>query len=345
MKLSVVIPVHNSEQYIDECLSSILRQTMSEYEIILVENGSIDYSAAICKRYAERFEFIKYIQLGNVGVSVARNEGIKAARGEWITFLDSDDCLLPNALSIFQECIREETEILLTGYSNKMEQKEVKTEDLNPKNISPDLLACGVLQFGKYRKEIQRETAIDSYNNWACWSKYFRRSFLIKNKIQFPEGIRLSEDTAFCFQAYCRAKNIMAIKQKTYFYRINQLSVSRRFDTGLPENNQQLLTFFESYKDSWKKKEDYKRELNAFYVVKVIELCRSCFNISKYPMKIEKCADWLEKLCDGIPIKNALYHTSYINLMPGKKNSISCAVTLFFLKRKMYKTAIKINIH
>ncbi len=340
MEISIIIPVHNSEKYLEECIKSIFIQERSDYEIILVENGSTDHTPEICKNYSEKFGCIKYIQLGNVGVSIARNKGIRAATGNFITFLDSDDCLLPGALESVLTCVENSTEILLTGYSNTMMCEERIT---NKKKISSDLLARGVLQFAKYQKKISKDAAIDTYNNWTCWSKYFRRSFLIENNIEFPPGVRLGEDAAFCFQAYCAADNILAIKQKTYYYRTNQESVSRQFDFGLAENNQNLIMCFERYGNYWKKKRIYEKEFASFYVGKVIELCRNCFSNSQYPDPIKKSAEWLKELCTNTEIKNAIIGVKYSKLIPGKRNSISYMITLFFLKKKMYQAAIRIN--
>ena len=176
MKTSVVIPVHNSEQFLDDCLNSVIEQIKYNDEIILVENGSTDNTPALCKKYEKEYSFIKYVELGPVGVSVARNEGVKAAEGDWIIFVDSDDKLLPNAFDVLKKEESNEADIIIAGYS----KDDNCTDALGCVfELEPELLAKGVLQFAKYRKRITRNAMIDDYNNWASWAKFFKRSLLI----------------------------------------------------------------------------------------------------------------------------------------------------------------------
>ena len=90
-KVSVIVPVYNAEKYLQECVDSILRQTLADLELILVDDGSTDSSPAICDRYAEQDARVKVIRQANAGLSAARNRGIEVAAGEWVAFVDSDD--------------------------------------------------------------------------------------------------------------------------------------------------------------------------------------------------------------------------------------------------------------
>ena len=98
-KVSVIVPVYNAEKYLQECVDSILRQTLADLELILVDDGSTDTSPALCDRYAEQDLRVRVIHQANAGSSAARNRGIEVATGEWIAFVDSDDFIDANMRS------------------------------------------------------------------------------------------------------------------------------------------------------------------------------------------------------------------------------------------------------
>lgn len=98
MKVSVIIPVYNVEKYLESCLESIKSQTFTDYELILINDGSTDESVAIMRRYAKTDARIRIISQSNRGVSAARNLGLSVAEGEYVLFVDSDDTILPDAL-------------------------------------------------------------------------------------------------------------------------------------------------------------------------------------------------------------------------------------------------------
>ena len=96
VKISVIVPVYNVEAYLPECIRSVLEQSMSDFEMILVDDGSTDGCPAICDAAAEQDDRVRVIHQKNGGLSRARNAGLDAARGEWIGFVDSDDCIHPD---------------------------------------------------------------------------------------------------------------------------------------------------------------------------------------------------------------------------------------------------------
>ena len=98
LSLTIIIPVYNVERYLPMCLESIVQQHLSDYEVIMVDDGSTDGSGAICDEFAEHYPEFRVIHNGNGGVAAARNRGIEEAKGEYILFLDSDDFLVPDAI-------------------------------------------------------------------------------------------------------------------------------------------------------------------------------------------------------------------------------------------------------
>ena len=115
-RLSIIIPVYNAEEYLDRCLESVVDQSFTSYEVILVDDGSSDSSPLICDRYSATDPRFRTIHKANGGVSSARNAGLNLAKGEYVMFVDSDDALLPDALErMFEEVVDED--IVIGGYT------------------------------------------------------------------------------------------------------------------------------------------------------------------------------------------------------------------------------------
>lgn len=126
MKLSIIVPIYNVAPYLRKCVDSLLAQDISDYEIILVDDGSPDDCPQICNQYAERYSNIKVIHQANAGLSAASNTGIAAATGNYIMFVDSDDYLQPNVLGILMEQVRQDNlDVLRFNYQNVNEQYEI----------------------------------------------------------------------------------------------------------------------------------------------------------------------------------------------------------------------------
>ena len=339
MTISIIIPVHNSEKYLEQCIESVMRQLTNEDEVILVENGSTDNSLQKCRKYAEKYKNIKLIKLGKVGVAVARNEGISHSRKEWVTFLDSDDMIQPKVLQDFRNLDGITADIIIAGYSREIVKKK---EELYFSEIDTEILTAGVLQWAKYRKKIQKVAPVDNYNNWACWGKLYRRDFLIDNKIEFPAGITHSEDTAFCFQAYLSAKQIIAISEKLYYYRENFESVTNIFSERLLENNIKLIEVFEKYRKHFYIPNRINRAFDNFYARKVVEICCEYFKSAKCSLNEQDKAMALKNICEKNVIRNAIKRADYFRIIIGKKNTLKYAYILWQLKHRQYKTAVKI---
>lgn len=192
MKLSLIIPVYNVEKYLEECLGSVIMQSITDMEIILIDDGSNDNSGKICDKYAEKCNFIRVLHKKNEGVSVARNTGIKMAQGDYILFLDSDDMLAPKIL----EKIEKDIELKLDLYSYQIQKitcdKEIVNSVFYKKNMRE----------GKYlTKEFIKKYA-KQYNGYLPWStqNVYKRDIIIENNIFYPIGVIIAEDMDFFMQ-------------------------------------------------------------------------------------------------------------------------------------------------
>ena len=338
MSLSVIIPVHNSENYLKECVESVLPGLYEEDEVILVENGSSDSSWEICRSYDDAHPRVRAVQLETAGVSKARNCGVSLAKGEWVLFLDADDILDPGLLPAAHE-LDIEADIILCDYRFLDEDPAEDRNCLSDRrNVSPDLLRRAVLQYAKYRAQIQEAANLDNVTIWSCCSKLIRREFLIRNRIRFPESLYLSEDTAFSLQLYCSAKKVCYIRQNAFFYRRTPSSASRVHHPKLLENNEYLRKWTYQYVTEKGLDGELKDELASFLARKFID---ECLYLIDSDTEEDFGIQYIRRNAAEPFMAKALKNAGYRYLIAGKRNSMRHCPVLWALKRKLYRLLLK----
>lgn len=207
--VSIVVPIYKVEEYLEECVDSILNQSYKEFEVILVDDGSPDRCGEICDRYAECDSRIRVIHKKNGGLSDARNAGIEIARGEYIAFIDSDDYVTPNYLEMM-----------------------VSTAEIHNADIvqCQNTLQTDNLGTLKYKKPIiysASNTIFKEYllfnNIIVCAQQKLYRTSLFR-EIRFPVG-RINEDTCTTYKLLLHAERYVCIGNILYFYRIREGSI------------------------------------------------------------------------------------------------------------------------
>ena len=228
-KISVVIPVYNVEQFLCECVDSVLEQTFSDFEIILVDDGATDSSGAICDRYGQQDPRVRVIHQANGGLSAARNRGLDAANGEYIYFLDSDDYLAPNTLEALLE--RAEQAAADVVFFDAW----VFFTDCDP---DPKVyLYHRSKDYGAMpgRQMLLALLDTDEYRT-AVPLMLLRREYMLNNQLRFREGI-LHEDELFTFYVYHADGQIAHCHQPFYARRMRPASImtasslARRYDS------------------------------------------------------------------------------------------------------------------
>ncbi len=224
MKLSIIIPAYNAESYLPQCLDSILAQKHQGCEVIVVDDGSTDSTAALLERYPD----VKVVHQENHGMSTARNRGLDEARGEYILFVDSDDLLTAGALETLVAELSGEDIIAF----NAKKLHDATGEQTYHPTIREPKTTDGWTYFCRHRLE-----ATDIH--FVCiWQRAYRRQFLIDNNLRFADGILRAEDDLFTTQAMLAAKTLRTITPCLYIYRIRANSITttidrRRFDDSL----------------------------------------------------------------------------------------------------------------
>ena len=215
MLFSIIIPIYNVEQYLEDCLNSVIAQTYPDYEVICVNDGSTDGSLAILEDFQKKYNQVKVITQHNKGLSGARNAGIQAAKGDYLFFLDSDDWIETDTLKILAE--KQNGEDLLC-FNGRRCFEDGTTEE-------PD---SGI--------EESQLTGWEYYNKYALLPRKFhfvctvlrlyRREYLLKNDLFFEEGI-YHEDNLFTPLACYYAQTVKVIPDWLYIYRIRKGSITQ----------------------------------------------------------------------------------------------------------------------
>lgn len=213
MLLSLIIPVYKVEQYIAECIESVINQVTSDTEVIIVNDGTPDDSMSVIEKILSKQtaiirECFIILHQENQGQSSARNLGLKYAKGEYISFLDSDDVLSESYLSDFKNTIKKNNVDIVQFKSSRFEED---TNKLKAFNVG--LQRNGLLQ-------LDQNLMIEIFNQsaWFPWLNIYRRELF--NGLEFPVGIYY-EDAALIPEVFLRAKNIYFLESVLYFYRLN----------------------------------------------------------------------------------------------------------------------------
>ena len=255
---SLILPAYNVEAYLERCLRSILAQKMTDYEVILVDDGSQDNTSLICDAFAEVYDHIHVIHKENGGLSSARNAGLQRACGQYVWFIDSDDWIESSALTILREACNTGADIVKFGY-------------IRAKGVERKAHPC-VLTVGEYvgdSTEMLLNFALlhTSEYQLSVWSHVYRRSFLKKNDMSFvSERIVGSEDYLFNLQALVRADAMLVIGKDLYVYDLRQGSLTQSYK---PDLAQRYTALYSCVKESFSqagKLAQYEALIGRFYV-------------------------------------------------------------------------------
>lgn len=217
---SIIIPVYNGEKYIETCLNSVINQTLKDWELILIDDGSTDKTSVFLNNYYVN-KNIHLISKSNEGVSIARNKGLDIAKGEYILFIDADDILYPDTLSILYDSLKN-VKIDYLRY-------EYQTIDINGNPLYPNYEA-------KVRRKVSNQIldAADCIthivrNEYFLWSGVFRKGIIDKYHLRFMEGCTYNEDTLFMLQFFMYSKTHIYLSQTIYGYRKFEGAVTAKF--------------------------------------------------------------------------------------------------------------------
>ncbi len=218
LTFSFIVPVYNVEQYLEQCIESVLRQTCPDFELILVDDGSTDSSGEICDRYKAQDPRVHVVHKDNAGVSVARNVGMDHAKGKYICFIDSDDWIESDYLEKIQEEIAD-FDILFFGCVWHYEDDSVRS-------LCPSAVECRT-NIGQGISRLLRNDMHVNYFGFT-WNNVFRRDILYKFDIRFVEQLSVCEDEVFTLAYSNHIRSLKVIPTPLYHYRWKEMGLTHK---------------------------------------------------------------------------------------------------------------------
>ncbi len=261
--ISAIVPIYNSEKYLEACIDSILAQTFTDFELILIDDGSTDSSGIICDRYAQKDNRVVVIHKENAGVSAARNDGINLAKGEYITFVDSDDTLEENFLENAYEKIGE-NDLYISGI-----KMITFNNSLVDSVVTYGIKESRVLSVVELLETLTKEFPEICISGPCC--KLYKKEIINMNDISFDVSLTCGEDTCFNIDYLSKIDFIYFDKNSYYnYYRINENSLFSRYYRNMYEIYYLVFSKFFSLLKEKKSSETGINNITKLYVIKMI---------------------------------------------------------------------------
>lgn len=291
-KISVVVPVYNAQRYLNRCLDSIVGQTKRELEILLIDDGSTDASAAICDSYLSD-ERVCVFHLENGGVGAARNFGIAQATGKYIAFVDSDDVCHPRLMEALYDALKEDPDkaMSMCGLSFFLEYPNVTKQTCFP---------GGTYSVREYAEGILLEARTNQFCG-APYCKLYQTELLKNNRVFYPTDTSFAEDFIFNMRYLHHIEKIYILEEALYFYQSdadNSLTKKNYGNFRWPEIWNQRQAAFAAFEDVFaacglleKNRDAVSRLLNEFLIVTVKLAC-------KFHGNRKECISIIRELCE-----------------------------------------------
>ena len=323
MKISVIVPCHNAEKYINRSFDSLINQTFSDFEIIAVNNGSNDKTQDILEEYAKKYDFISVINEKVGDVSLARNIGLDHAKGDYIVFMDADDYMSSTFLEkLYEKVTSDNFDFVACDVNIVYPKKEV-------------IISSGINDTTSL-EEIKR-AMIFSYSSGVVWNKIYKRELL--NDLRFKENVWY-EDVHFNFRLFPKVKHIGSVNEPLINYVQNTGSITYTYNEKLYD----LLDNFNDLIDYYNKNnldKEYYQELEYSYV-------RYCYNT--FIKRLAKCGDF-SKFMSGVKDVKKLVKTNFPKycknkyiIKPRNLTSVFNSIYFIFFNRVFATIIYIINI-
>lgn len=314
MKVSIIVPVYNAEAYLGDCIQSILRQTMNDYELILTDDGSTDGSGRICDSYAAQDERVRVLHQSNQGHTAARLNGLRKAVGDYILFADSDDFLEPDMLAVMAGTAEQyHADIVQCNYfSGPAEHQTVAASPFAPgpydRSGMTSMIIPSMLCYGSspYRFGVAPN----------LWNKLFRRGLAEQFLPTVPAEIRNGEDGLFTYQCILASKLYFVLDKALYHYCSRPGSLSRRVDESRLRENHLL---FQHYWSFMKDIDCLREQLCHYIVYQTEQYVSSALEIHPKHVVRQQCLSvWVDRNApERISIRKV-----HIGKLAGKRNRL-----------------------
>ena len=331
-KVTIIVPVYKiKEDYLRNCIESLLNQGRTDYEVILVDDGSPDDCGAICDEYANDSR-VRVIHQDNQGVSVARNNAIRATNTKWLTFVDADDWIEPNYIEEIYKAINgdaNQADVMMFEYSREFKGNNSYETLLDYDGYLNDDQVKNVRRSTFYKLLVNGKP--NPYTVIAIWDKVYRTGFLKRNDLWFIPEARKGQDRLFNADALNCTDNVYYIHKLLYRYRCWEDSRTNRFDKNITSLTAIEIRSLQQIID----KHDLHEIADDYLKCRICTRLYTCMRLfyfndsNEIPLK-DKIKD-VRALVESEPYKTALTTV--------KKNLLSSQekIFVFFMQRKMYR--------
>lgn len=260
--ISIIVPVYNVENYLADCINSILQQTYKHFELILVDDGSSDRSGKICDQMAKADDRLQIFHKENGGLSDARNFGMKHAKGDYITFIDSDDTISSNCIEVLiLSALKNNADIVQCQFTLQKEKLNTGTGRIHCYNNDTGLKQ--ILTIGQI--------------NVNAWGKLYKKD-LFEN-IEFPYG-RINEDSCTIYKTVYKSGKIICIERSLYWHRMREGSIMH---TAFSARNLEVLNVANEIRDFLSSQEPiYRNEINYYEYRTALGVLNFLFSSANY---------------------------------------------------------------
>lgn len=311
MRYSVIIPVYNAKETLRRCLDSLVGQQFSNYELLLINDGSTDGSDAICREYASTYSCVRYFAKENGGVSSARNLGLEQAKGEYILFVDSDDYVSADYFATLSSALKNDTaDLLMFGYSNF---GGVSTEwDTGEFYEDSEI---GIAE--------RVSSTVQQYLFSSLWSKVFKKQIIEQYNMRFGNDLAIGEDQAFIFTYAMHICSISSLGNHLYNVDVsdgNSLSRKARpyLTEQLMEVNRRMYAAYQAVPHAPEAAKHYEAALSWMTYRSVYS---SCKELLKFDLSAKRRRQEIRKICK-------LYRAEHVRPVGWKCRIIALPVQL-----------------
>ena len=329
-KISIIIPIYNAEKSLKRCIDSVISQTYSNLEIILIDDGSNDNSYLICKEYAKKDKRIKLFHQENAGVSIARNSGLEKITGKYLMFLDADDYFELNICEKLLENIKvNNTEIGIVNKKFWINGKEVdnvlyKEDSFYRENNEKDLFILDL--FTQYYDEKMNNV---KFLSCGVTAKIFLVDLIKQNNIKFIENCHFGEDVLFNIYAFQYAKRISYSNFNGYNFIVSNDSSTHKYKEFWEESHNKFIDEIDLFINQFKKDERFIEVAKMMRVTRITGLMAIYYFHKDNPKKFSEKYKDFKKMIDSPKYKNALKYVN-VNLLTKKQKIIT-----YVLKMKL----------
>lgn len=327
IKVSVIVPVYNVENYLKQCLESIVQQTLKDIEIIVVNDGSTDNSLDIINEFAGIHSNIKVLNKENGGLSSARNYGMGRANGEFISFIDSDDFIDNNMLEDLYLLVKENSaDMAITKI--KLYENSTVTKVI-PKGIYKD------------NYKLTGEEALGEFlrNNITghAWNKIYKRELFTENNISYPEGL-LYEDIPTTVQLLAKSNKVVFTNNAYYYYRQREGAITKKISYKAVKDHFSVIQFIDEYMMIFKSNSELQYYLQDFIINELSYNYKLLIKYYVFTLNKSHISDEHETI-----IKNKLKRISFLKYLFSFKFNKKMLFKLILMNLNLYKKYIRLR--